>query len=155
MAATEGRRTLFKGEMICAIFSMIGFVLLILISLVLHIKFTHWCSFTSSIFVYLINLFLFSFSCTIFSFYSWLIHIVIMFATLMFFFFFITTFLFALAGKVEGWRLDEPKLMFMTICPMWSALLGITIWLSLGNHATLAHILIGFFIIVILSLCIS
>jgi len=155
MAATEGKWTLFNGELMCAIVSQIAYVVLALISLGFHIKLTHWCSFTSSIFTYLVNIFLFSFSFMIFSFYSWLIHIIILYLTLTLFFFFVVTFLLALLNQIEGRWLDEPKLLFVLLCPMWTSLIGITIWLSLGNHATFSHILIGFFIAVVVSLTMS
>ena len=155
MALTEGWRTLFSSEIICAILAIVLFVVLCIFSLALHIKFNHICSFTVSIFTYVLNVALFGFTFMIFSFYSRLVPVIVMYLTLMFFFFFITVFILSLAGYVDGRRLDEPKLVFLQIFPMWSTVIGITIWLAIGNHASFAHILIGFFCTIILSVCIT
>ena len=102
MAATEGRRTLFGKEILFAILSLVSFCVLLILSLGMHIKFNHWCSFTVSIFTYLTNICLFAFGLTIFSFYSRLVAVMTMFITIVFLFFFFTIVLFAIAGKIEG-----------------------------------------------------
>ena len=102
MAATEGRRTLFKSETICAILSIIAFCFLSILSLGIHIKFGSWCSFTTSIFTYLINVALFGFGLTIFSFHTRLISVLTIYFTIVFLFFLISVVLLGLAGKIEG-----------------------------------------------------
>ena len=107
MAATEGKRTLFKNETLCAVLSLLAFCFLSILSLGIHIKFGSWCSFTTSIFTYLINVGLFGFGLTIFSFHTRIISVLTIYFTIVFLFFLIAIILLGLTGKIEGRRLDE------------------------------------------------
>jgi len=73
----------------------------------------------------------------------------------MFVFYFFSSAIYALSGKMEGRRLDEPKYLFLTLFPMWITLLSCSIWLFFAHHSTIFEVTFSTLATILVSLCVG
>jgi hypothetical protein len=78
-----------------------------------------------------------------------------MFLNLMFLFYFFSAVIFALFGKIEGRRLDEPKYMCFVLTPLLLTLSACSTWLIIGHHDTMINVLLALLLTALASIAIG